>query len=106
MSKPNFLVIMSDQHSPDAIGASGHPAVKTPALDSLENRGVTFTSAYCNYPMCTPSRASFMTGLLASDHGVWELGSSLRSDIPTWAHALRGAGYQTSISGRMHFIGP
>jgi len=45
-----------------------------------------------------------MTGLLTPEHGVWELGTPLRSDLPTWAHVLRRAGYTTSISGRMHFI--
>jgi choline-sulfatase len=103
--KPNILVIMSDQHAPSVIGALGHPTVKTPHLDQLASRGVAFTQAYCPYPMCTPSRASFMTGLLAPQHNVWELGSPLSSGIPTWAHALRSAGYTTSISGRMHFIG-
>lgn len=103
--RPNLLVIVSDQHSPDAIAGKGHPAVKTPALDRLMSSGVSFDSAYCAYPMCTPSRASFMTGLLSPEHGVWELGSPMRSDLPTWAHILRNAGYTTSISGRMHFIG-
>ncbi len=104
--KTNFLVIMSDQHSPEAIGALRHPVVKTPALDALAASGVSFTSAYCAYPMCTPARASFMTGLLTPQHGVWDLGSPLSSGLPTWAHALRAAGYRTTISGRMHFIGP
>ena len=103
--KPNFLIIMSDQHAPDSIGGMGHPAVKTPSLDQLMSAGISFRNAYCAYPMCTPSRASFMTGQLTPEHGVWELGSPLRSDIPTWAHVLRNAGYATSISGRMHFVG-
>ena len=80
--KTNFLVIMSDQHSPEAIGALGHPVVKTPALDALAAAGVSFTSAYCAYPMCTPARASFMTGLLTPQHGVWDLGSPLAQDCP------------------------
>ena len=102
---PNFLVIMSDQHAPDTIGGLGHPTVQTPSLDRLIAEGVTFTNAYCPYPMCTPSRAGFMTGLRTPQHGVWELGTPLRSDLPTWAHVLRTAGYRTAISGRMHFIG-
>ena len=103
--RPNFLIIMSDQHAPDTVGGMGHPAVVTPALDRLMAAGVSFRNAYCCYPMCTPSRASFMTGQLTPEHGVWELGTPLRSDMPTWAHVLRSAGYATSISGRMHFIG-
>ncbi len=102
---PNFLVVISDQHAPDTIGGRGHPAVKTPCLDRLISGGITFRNAYCSYPMCTPSRAGFMTGQLTPEHGVWELGTPLRSDIPTWAHVLRRAGYCTSISGRMHYVG-
>ena len=60
--KPNFLIIMSDQHAPDTIGRMGHSAVQTPTLDQLMASGVSFRNAYCGYPMCTPSRASFMTG--------------------------------------------
>lgn len=104
-STPNFLIIMSDQHAPETIGGMGHPAVQTPALDQLVAAGVSFRNTYCCYPMCTPSRASFMTGRLTPEHGVWELGTPLRSDLPTWAHVLRRAGYTTSISGRMHFVG-
>ena len=106
MPSPNFLIIMSDQHAPDTLGGLGHPAVKTPALDSLMASGITFTSAYCAYPMCTPTRASFITGKHTPQHGVWELGTPLGSDQPTWAHALRLAGYRTTMCGRMHFIGP
>jgi len=103
--KPNFLIIMSDQHAPQTLGAMGHPAVKTPTLDRLAAAGVLFRNAYCPYPMCTPSRASFMTGHLTPAHGVWELGTPLGTDMPTWAHVMRTAGYATSISGRMHFVG-
>ena len=78
--KPNFLIIMSDQHAPDTIAGMGHPVVKTPSLDHLVSAGVSFRNAYCAYPMCTPSRASFMTGRLTPEHGVWELGTPLRSD--------------------------
>ncbi len=103
--KPNILAIMSDQHAPGVLGCLGHPCVKTPHIDALAARGVTFTQAYCPYPMCTPARASYLTGLLTPQHNVWELGSMLNAAIPTWAHALRSAGYQTTIAGKMHFIG-
>ncbi len=103
--KPNYLIIMSDQHAPSAMAGAGHPTVKTPNLDRLMASGVAFSRAYASYPMCTPSRASFMTGHLTPQLGVWELGTPLRSDLPTWAHVLRREGYTTSISGRMHFVG-
>lgn len=104
-TRPNFLVIMADQHAPGVFSGLGHPAVRTPCLDRLMSAGITFRQAYCPYPMCTPARAGFMTGLLTPQHGVWELGTPLRSDLPTWAHVLRRVGYQTVISGRMHFVG-
>lgn len=103
---PNILVIMSDQHAAGALGAAGHPVVQTPNLDRLCAEGVAFTSAYAAYPMCTPARASFMTGRYATGHGVWELGDPLDSALPTWAHALQIAGYHTALAGRMHFVGP
>lgn len=96
---------MSDQHSAGAIGVYGNTAVRSPSLDKLAAEGITFTNAYATYPMCTPARASFMTGLYAPQHRVWELGDPLNSSIPTWAHALRNAGYKTVLAGRMHFIG-
>lgn len=104
--KPNLLVIMSDQHQPDVMSGLGYPAVLTPNLDALMKRGVTFTHAYCNSPICTPARASFLTGKLCPEHGVWDLNAPVRSDHVTWAHVLRRAGYRTTYCGRHHFLGP
>jgi len=53
----NLVVIMSDEHHPRAMGAAGHPVVRTPHLDALAARGTRFTAAYCNDPICVPSRA-------------------------------------------------
>jgi len=102
---PNFLIVMADQYSAYATGVSGYHPVKTPCLDKIAAEGMVFTNAYAAYPMCTPARASFMTGLYTPQHRVWELGDPLSSSIPTWAHALKHAGYRTVISGRMHFVG-
>jgi len=104
--KPNFLVVMSDQHQPDVMGGLGHPAILTPNLDALMARGVTFTAAYCNSPICTPARVGFLTGKLCPEHGVWDLNAPVRSDDVTWAHVLRRAGYHTVYCGRHHFLGP
>lgn len=104
--KPNILVIMADQHGAWASGAYGHPFIQTPHLDRLAQTGVTFESAYCNSPICGPSRASFLTG--RAPHGIeaWDNGKPLASDVPTWAHYLTTAGYQTVLAGKQHFIGP
>jgi choline-sulfatase len=103
--QPNVLLIMSDQHHKRALGCAGHPLVQTPNLDALAARGQLFSSAYCNFPLCGPSRASFMTGRHPCETEVWSNAAEFRSDMPTYAHAFGGAGYETVLSGRMHFVG-
>ncbi len=103
---PNFVVILSDQHSPHILGCAGDRIVRTPSLDGLAARGVRFEGAYCGSPLCVPSRMTFLTGRPCSDIGVWTNGCMLASDIPTFAHGLGVAGYETVLGGRMHFVGP
>ncbi|HEU5138586.1 MAG TPA: choline-sulfatase [Bacillales bacterium] len=105
-SKPNIVMIMADQMAFDVIGALGHPVVQTPNIDRLVRNGVTFENAYCNSPICAPSRASFVSGKLISEIGVYDNGSELSADCPTFLHHLRRAGYETVLSGKMHFVGP
>ena len=104
--QPNILLVMADQLAPHFTGAYGHPLVRTPAMDSLVERGARFDAAYCPYPLCAPSRYSMLTGRPATAIGAWDNASELPSSIPTLAHYLRLAGYRTSLSGRMHFVGP
>jgi len=104
--KPNILLIMSDQHHPHVMGCENDPVVRTPNLDRLAKRGVLFESCYCPSPLCVPSRMSFMTSRYPSHNGVWTNQCMLPSDIPTFAHALGAAGYETLLGGRMHFVGP
>jgi choline-sulfatase len=106
MERPNILLIMSDEHNPAMTGAYGHPLVQTPHLDRLAQEGLLFENAYCNSPMCVPSRMSFLTGRFASDVNVFDNGSPLPSEVPTFAHYLEAAGYETVLCGRMHMIGP
>lgn len=103
---PNILILITDQHSKYHLGCYGDDLVRTPNLDALAARGVTLDNAYCASPVCVPSRMSFMTGRRPSANEVWNNNHVLRSDIPTWAHALGVAGYETSLIGRMHFVGP
>src|SRR5579863_8725090 len=103
--RPNVLIIMSDQHSPHVLGCYGDRVVKTPNLDALADHGVLFRSTYCAAPLCVPSRMAFLTGQQPSSTRVWENGDTLASDIPTFAHALGAAGYDTALIGRMHFLG-
>ena len=104
--KPNILVIMTDQHSKYFLGCYGNQIVRTPNLDRLASEGMRFTNAYCAAPVCVPSRMSFLTARTPSGNRVWSNQGILSSGIPTWAHVLGAAGYETSLIGRMHFKGP
>ena len=104
--KPNILLVMTDQHAARALGAAGDPAAQTPALDALAARGTRFSNAYCPAPLCVPSRMAFLTGLEPHVSGVRSNDDFLPSDIPTLAHAMGAAGYDTRLIGRMHFYGP
>jgi choline-sulfatase len=104
--QPNFLIIQADQLSPRALPAYGNKIAKTPTLDRLAAQSLVFENAYCNYPLCGPSRASMMYGLRAFNAGVYDNGTEFAASIPSFAHYLRLQGYQTCLSGKMHYIGP
>ncbi|MEM9349216.1 MAG: choline-sulfatase [Pseudomonadota bacterium] len=104
--KPNILVIMADQLAPHFCGAYGNTVVKTPHLDALAARGTRFDAAYCNSPLCAPSRFSFMSGQFISRIAAYDNASEFAASTPTFAHYLRTLGYQTCLSGKMHFVGP
>jgi choline-sulfatase len=97
---------MADQLVPFLTGAYGHRVVKTPYLDRLAEGGVRFDAAYTPYPLCAPARAALMTGRYASDLGCYDNAAVLHADEPTVAHHLTNAGFETVLSGKMHFIGP
>ncbi|WP_317056677.1 choline-sulfatase [Roseovarius rhodophyticola] len=103
---PNIVVIMADQLAPHFTGAYGHPIAKTPHLDALAARGVRFDAAYCNSPLCAPSRFAFMSGQLISRIAAYDNASEFRASVPTFAHYMRMLGYRTCLSGKMHFVGP
>ena len=104
--RPNIVLIQADQLAAAALGAYGNEVVQTPHLDALAEQGVVFDRAYCNSPLCAPSRASMMTGQLPSRIGAYDNAADFASSVPTFAHLLRAAGYRTTLIGRMHFIGP
>jgi len=105
-TQPNVLVIMSDQHHAGVLGCAGDPVADTPNLDRLAAGGVRFTNTYCTYPLCGPSRMSFMTGCQPHEIDCWSNESQISSDITTFAHAFLAGGYLPILSGRMHFVGP
>lgn len=104
--RPNILWIMSDQHNASCLGVAGHPDVKTPNLDALASDGILATRAYCNNPICGPSRCSMITGLFP--HTVGVTGNNISdSDLPnplTLPTHLKQNGYQTAIIGKGHEV--
>ncbi len=106
IARPNIVVIMADQLAPQFTASYGHPVARTPHMDSLANRGMRFDAAYCNSPLCAPSRFAFMSGQLISRIAAYDNASEFRATVPTFAHYLRTLGYRTCLSGKMHFVGP
>jgi choline-sulfatase len=103
--QPNILLVMSDQHNRRVMGCAGDDVIRTPNLDRLAQNGVRFTSCYTPSPLCLPARMSFLTSRYPSDQRVWTNSCILDSNIPTFAHQLSLAGYETVLTGRMHFVG-
>jgi choline-sulfatase len=103
--RPNILILMADQLAARALPAYGNRVAKTPNIDALAKSGVVFDSFYCNSPLCAPSRFSFLSGRHVSAIGAYDNAAEFPSQIPTFAHYLRDAGYQTVLSGKMHFCG-
>ncbi|MCX6624602.1 MAG: sulfatase-like hydrolase/transferase [Acidobacteria bacterium] len=100
----NVLIVMTDQHRPQALGVNGDPYARTPNLDSLARSGVRFRSAYCTNPVCVPSRMSLLTGLYTHHHGTVDNTRPLPFAVPTMAHAFNRSGYMTGLIGKMHFV--
>lgn len=102
--KPNVLILMSDQHKRSCMGAYGDSVAKTPNLDHLASQSVRFTNAYCTNPVCTPSRASIMTGLYSHHHEAQDNSSPFSPEHRTIAHHFDAAGYMTGLIGKMHWV--
>lgn len=101
--KLNVLFIVADDHAAYVCGAYGNKQVRTPNLDRLAQQGMRFDRAYCQCPMCTPSRQSFFTGRYPRTIGVTQLRTALPPESVTLATLLRDAGYHTAAIGKMHF---
>lgn len=99
----NVVVIMADEHSKFVLGAYGNSVVKTPNLDRLAARGTIFDAAYCNNPVCVPSRASFATGRYTHETGHWDNTSPYLGEPASWAHRVVEAGYEAVSIGKLHY---
>ena len=102
----NVLFLMADQLAAAFLPAYGNRVVKSPNIDALAEGGVTFDSFYCASPLCAPSRFTMMAGAHVSRIGAYDNAAEFASEVPTFAHYMRAAGYRTSLAGKMHFCGP
>ncbi len=102
-ARPNLLILIGDDHAGGTLGIDGDPRRATPRLDALARDGVRFDRAYCNSPLCTPSRQSLITGKLPHVVGVTKLTTPLPDSTRTLGHVLAEAGYDTGAIGKMHF---
>jgi N-acetylglucosamine-6-sulfatase len=100
--RPNILFILLDDLRWDALGYAGHPHVKTPAIDRIANEGVRFRNAFCTTSLCSPSRASILTGLYAHAHGVTNNFTEYPATIRSFPQVLQEAGYATAYIGKYH----
>lgn len=106
LKQPNILFIQVDQLTASSLRSYGDTVCHAPNLDRLAATGTVFETAYCNFPLCAPSRFSMAAGQLCSTIGAYDNAAEMPASIPTYAHYLRASGYQTALSGKMHFIGP
>jgi len=103
---PNILFIMADQMTPFMTSPYGQRIARTPHLARLAANGTLFENAYCNSPLCVPSRTSMFTGRLPAAVQSYDNASEFAAHRPTLMHYLRRAGYRTAVVGKCHFIGP
>jgi choline-sulfatase len=101
---PNILLVMTDEHNYRIAGCYGNKTVRTPHLDRLAAQGITFDTAYCNSPLCVPSRLSFTSGKYVHRVGAWNNSCRLASDgFPSLPHAMNRAGYESFLCGKQHY---
>lgn len=104
-SRPNIIFILSDDHRWDHLSNMGHPFLMTPNLDRLASEGVHFTNAFVTTSLCSPSRASFLTGQYAHRHGVKNNLTPWNDRQMTFLEVLKKAGYRTAFIGKWHMPG-
>lgn len=103
MRNRNVVIILSDEHSRKVVGPYGNALVRTPTLDALAHDGTVFTNAYCNSPICVPSRASLATGRYVHEIGSWDNAHPYDGDPPSFAHVLRDRGHDCVSIGKLHY---
>ncbi len=100
----NLLILLSDEHNKRMLGINGHSHVKTPFIDSLAREGTNFKNAYCNSPICVPSRAILATGRHNCQIGYWDNADPYDGKVPSWGHRTVENGYDAISIGKLHFL--
>jgi len=103
--RPNIVFILSDNFRWDCMGFMNHPFIETPALDRLAREGIVFSNAFNTTSLCSPSRASILTGTYAHTHGVLNNHTPWTGKKPTFLEHLKKAGYDTAFIGKWHMPG-
>jgi N-acetylglucosamine-6-sulfatase len=103
--KRNLVFILCDDHRFDMLGVKGHPWLKTPNLDRLAKGGALIENAFVTTALCSPSRASILTGQYVHAHGVTDNVSPLPSNLTTFPQVLQKHGYRTALIGKWHMGG-
>ncbi|HET7220579.1 MAG TPA: sulfatase [Vicinamibacterales bacterium] len=101
-TRPNILFILLDDLRWDTLGYAGHRALKTPQIDRIANEGVNFTNAFCTTSLCSPSRASLLSGVYAHRHGVTNNFTEFPASLPSFPGVLQQTGYATAYVGKYH----
>lgn len=115
MNGPNIVLVVTDNQSPWTLGCYGNEEIRTPAIDSLADEGIRLTNTFCSNPVCSPNRATLLTGLMPSQHGVHSYLATERPDaqmgpdayctiaeFPNLPRTLADAGYDCGMSGKWH----
>ena len=103
-TRPNILFIFADQHRHDALGCAGNRVIETPNIDRIAASGIRFKEAWCQSPICQPSRAALITARLPHKLGVMRnFGPDMDSSWPTFMQRLQQAGYATANIGKTHY---
>ncbi|MFM9031410.1 MAG: sulfatase [Opitutaceae bacterium] len=100
--RPNILFILTDDQRWDALSLAGHRHLRTPNIDRLGREGVYFRNAFCTTSLCSPSRASILSGLYAHAHGVTNNFTEYPAALPSFPRVLQAAGYDTAYIGKWH----
>ncbi len=100
--RPNVVFVLTDDQRWDCLSAAGHPFLKTPNMDRIAREGVRFANAFVTTSLCSPSRATMLSGLYAHTHGVINNFTEYPADLPSYPRALQAAGYETAYIGKWH----